>query len=497
MRFIQNYLLPILVFILGFLLRAQETLSNNFLFLIDQGRDMMAVKNIVFDHHLTLIGPYTSLQGVFQGPLYYYLLSIPTFILKGDPWGGIFLMLLISLATMVIAFFWMKKLFGTNAALVTLFLVAICPAAAAGATYIWNPHPMWLLVTIYIFLFYEIHRNKRYQLFLWPITALMFHFQAALAFFVLFASFLYSFIFGRRFFREKEFYLGLLISVIFFLPQIIFELKHNFLMTKSIITLFHGKDQGLLVTGEPSKYKDLIDGHIFAFQVNFNSSFLHDGIMANLPLLFFAFLILMLLFANKLKIISKKDNDFVWTIARITLLILLLMLLYPFPIRYWFLTGFEMFYIIPLGLLLSKMLNFTRAKLLLYLFCALSILYLTPVIYKLYSEPDYGGIAKIKGKSDAIDFIYKDADKKPFNLLVFTPPVYTYAYDYLIWWKAKEKHRYIPGNEKKGTFYLLMEPDPNQPWSYKGWLETVIKTGKVISTTTLPSGLIVEKRIQE
>ena len=39
-----------------------------------------------------------------------------------------------------------------------------------------------------------------------------------------------------------------------------------------------------------------------------------------------------------------------------------------------------------------------------------------------------------------------------------------------------------------------MEPDPSRPTSYKGWQETVIKTGKIIETRTLPSGLIVEKR---
>lgn len=497
MKFIKIYLLPIFIFILGFLLRAQETLSNNFLFLIDQGRDMMAVKNIVFDHHLTLIGPYTSLQGVFQGPLYYYLLSIPTFILNGNPWGGVFLMLIISLCVMIVSFFWMKKLFGVKAATVTLFLVAICPAAVAAATYIWNPHPMWLLVTFFIFIFYEAQKDKKYHLFLWPIIALMFHFQTALAVFILLGSFLYFLIFERKNFRKKEFYYGLLISILFFLPQIIFELKHNFLMTKSVLILLMGKDQGLFTKGEHTNFLNLINSHPYEFYVNFNSSFLHEGIMQNIPLFLFIFLIFMLLFGRKIKVVSEKENNFIWILTRLVIILLFLMLIYPFPIRYWFLTGFEMFYIIPLGLLLSKLLNFAKSKLLLYLFFVLVIFYLKPVIYDLYFHPDYGGIAKIKGKSDAIDFIYKDANGKPFNLLVFTPPVYTFAYDYLIWWKAKEKYNYVPGNEKKGIFYLLIEPDSNQPWSYKGWEETVIKTGKVISTTQLSSGLIVEKRIQE
>ncbi|MBI4130408.1 hypothetical protein HY468_03770, partial [Candidatus Roizmanbacteria bacterium] len=108
---------------------------------------------------------------------------------------------------------------------------------------------------------------------------------------------------------------------------------------------------------------------------------------------------------------------------------------------------------------------------------------------------DYGGGAKISGKVDAIDFVYEDAKNVPFNVLVFMPPIYTYPYEYLFAWHGKNRYGYVPGNEKEGTFYLIMEPDPQKPWSYKGWQETVIKSGEVVWMKTLPSGTIVEKRI--
>ena len=108
---------------------------------------------------------------------------------------------------------------------------------------------------------------------------------------------------------------------------------------------------------------------------------------------------------------------------------------------------------------------------------------------------DFGGIHKRKGKIEAIDYIYKDAKGKKFGLLVFTPPVYTYAYDYLTWWYGSKNYDYVPHKEKKGIFYLLMEPDPSKPWSYEGWLETVIKTGTILKTKELPSGFVVQKRI--
>ena len=109
---------------------------------------------------------------------------------------------------------------------------------------------------------------------------------------------------------------------------------------------------------------------------------------------------------------------------------------------------------------------------------------------------DEGGAAKIKGKIEAIDFIYQDAKLEKFNVLVFMPPIYTYPYDYLFWWYGQKKYSYVPGSEKTGLFYLLIEPDGSKPWSHKGWMETVVKSGTVVWTKELPSGLIVEKRYE-
>ena len=114
-----------------------------------------------------------------------------------------------------------------------------------------------------------------------------------------------------------------------------------------------------------------------------------------------------------------------------------------------------------------------------------------------YDIRDYGGTAKIKGKIDAIDFIYKDAKGKKFSLFIFSPPIYTYPYDYILWWHAKNKYGYMPDNIKTGTFYTLIEKDNDQPWRHKGWLETVIKDGTVLWEKELLSGFIVQKRLSQ
>lgn len=492
-----NKKLVITIFLLGILLRFQETLSSNFLFLIDQGRDMMAVKRIIYDHSLTLIGPYTSLQGVFQGPLWYYLLAVPTIIVGGNPWGTVLLMLIISVSALVVAYLWTKKLFGGRAAIFTLFLFAISPEAVAAATYTWNPHPMWLLMVFYIFSFYELTvlKKQRFHLAVWPLISLMFHFQTALAVFILIASLLFLIFFSRKNIRQRNFFYGIIIGVIFFIPQGLFELRHDFLMTRSVLNIFSGSDRGLFVGGENRNYFDLIQSHISLFYYNFGTTFVRDELLKYLPNLALLFLIASFMLQKKLRLFSKKEWNFMLMVSGLMGIIISLGVLYPFPLRYWFLTGLQVVYIVPIGLLLGKAWNWGIGKFGIIVLAGFLMFNSFQKLYTLYvNPPNDGGVAKTKGKLAAIDYIYKDAKGENFGLLVFTPPVYTYAYDYLIWWYGERKYKYLPHQNKKNTFYLLMEVDPQKSWSYKGWLETVIESGDVMYTKTLPSGLIVQKR---
>lgn len=483
------------VLIIGVALRAQELISHNFLFLLDQGRDMMAVKSIVYDHHLTLIGPSTSLRGVFQGPLWYYLLALAMLVFNGNPWGGIVLMFLISVSVLVIVFFWIRKLFGDKAAIVTLLLFAISPEAAAAATYVWNPHPMWLLIVIYIFIFYNVNKSLNFYLILWPLIGIMFHFQTALGVFIFTASVIYILIFNRKTILNKYFLVGIILFLCTFFPQILFDFRHDFLMTRSVLSIFGGSEQGLFVSGENHGYSDLVNSHITSFYENFRSAFIVEGYLKYFPDFVIGIMILAFFFVNKIKMFSKKESQFILMMTRLVLIILLLSFIYPFPVRYWFLTGFQSFYLIVFGLILSKLyINFLGKGILIFLFIILLFNSLQRIDLLYFHPPNDGGAEKIKGKLNAIDYVYKDAKKIPFGLLVFTPAVYTDAYDYLIFWHGSRQYGYIPHKEKKGTFYLLMETDRSKPWSNKGWRETVIKTGNILKTVTLPTNLIIEKR---
>src|SRR3989338_8686397 len=62
----------------------------------DQDLYSWIVKDIVVNHNLRLIGQMTSIDGVFIGPLYYYLLTPFYFFFAMNPLAATFLALFIS-----------------------------------------------------------------------------------------------------------------------------------------------------------------------------------------------------------------------------------------------------------------------------------------------------------------------------------------------------------------------------------------------------------------
>jgi len=74
------------IVILGSIPRSIEVISGNYLFGFDQGVFFQAVKEIVVNHKPALIGTEVGGGGFFQGPGWYYLLSIPFYLWRGDPY---------------------------------------------------------------------------------------------------------------------------------------------------------------------------------------------------------------------------------------------------------------------------------------------------------------------------------------------------------------------------------------------------------------------------
>lgn len=482
-------ILLFLITIFGSLPRAIELLSGNYLFGFDQGLFYEAVYKIVVLHQPTLIGAEVGgIGGFFQGPGWYYLLSFFFIAFNGDPYGAMVLMFLLGVLSIVLAGLLFYKQNGIVFALIFSFLIAFSPGIISQSRFFWPPFVITPLTILFIFAIQSTYSHKKYYLPLaFFLLGIMTHFEIATG-----GSLLLSTIITLFFVRPKNVISARIIGITFIaffvtqLPIVLFDLRHNFIGTKGLLKF--------LTIGSSTHTTYSFSNHIDMYK---------DVLLIVTGNWQLALLCLALIVYSTLRILRKKTKTQEKKIILFIILCptVLFMLFIPLKATLWSWWFLELPVFLCFLLSSSFIYAFRQKKIKIFAFLILLLLFISSSYqtYSWYKNDflDYGGTAKIRGKIDAIDYIFKDAKRKNFGLLVFSPPVYTYPYDYLIKWYAAKKYNFYPKQKITNEFYLLIEPDPEKPWSYKGWIDTVIKKGKVVKTITLPSGFIIQKRITE
>src|SRR5689334_5830320 len=80
-------LFAILILIFAFVVRIIPLFKNNFYFTMDQGNDAIHAREILVRHKLPLLGPETSIFGLYAGPAWYYFIALGYFLAGGHPAG--------------------------------------------------------------------------------------------------------------------------------------------------------------------------------------------------------------------------------------------------------------------------------------------------------------------------------------------------------------------------------------------------------------------------
>jgi hypothetical protein len=211
---------------------ANRTIPFNF----DHGKDSLAVLDLLTTGSLKFVGPWTSIPGLYFGPGWYYLLA-PWYLLGNfDPLWGMIGMILLQFCLIVLV----KREFGWLSALI----IATAPTWITISTSAWNPFPMPLVSFLILISLEKIRLQqqlelKKNKLGWWlcvgMAAAFGFHFSTAYALFYPFIILL------TIWFKQIKISIaqGLTALVGFaipFLPQLAFELKHDFIETKSVLT---------------------------------------------------------------------------------------------------------------------------------------------------------------------------------------------------------------------------------------------------------------------
>jgi len=479
--------------LLGCIIRLTETINGNYVFGFDHGRDFLAARTIAVDHKLTLIGSeagagFAGLPGVFHGPGYHYILALLYVIASGNPYGAIVFLCVLSFMILIFLYRLIRESLGPKGAIVVVLLASISPPLTAQARMIWAPNFSGLLVIPFLYCLWWTRKKSILSVFATTLLAAsLYHFELPMAIPALVALILYYALVLRL--RDIRFWIAVAGGIIIgFLPMIMFESRHGWGVVKGLVSY------GARVSDNSSKapfypVKEFVgDGNALFTTIQESFLLYVSWIRAYVPWL--------LLGSSLFYVVREKKKEVrVFITALLLLIAAHLLVFYPYrgPVYVHYFTLLYFVYPILGGYVAVQAMQNKCAKWVVYglgLLLFLGAISLYPqMIMKDYK--DYGGTAKIRGKIDAINSIYEHAAGAGFNLLIFSPPVYTYPYDYILKWYALKRYGYVPGSIKTGTVYLLIEPDPEKPWSYNGWLETVIKHGEVIASWKLPSGFII------
>lgn len=431
--------LLIITLIISIYLKVVPVLNYNFPFTMDQARDMLDIREIVVSLHPTLIGPTTSINGVFIGPFYYYFNVLPFILSGGDPallvyWNILWYML----AAVAILYLNFKKdrTFAVLASL--LFLMA--PAFFYSSRYFWSANPMPYITTFYFLslILFIIKRDKKSSFLSGLISGLSMQFEAAFG--ILFFPFLVIYSLVRKV-PIKNILFSFAGFFITLLPQILFELRHDFIMSKTFLREVSGGSQ---ILGEKLSFVDAQLSHFKSF-VEFTGGIFEIPSILSSALIVAAVLFLLFNF----KKLSPIAREYFLSSVLFTVFAIIFYSWYLHPLKGWYLLGLRIPYIFIVALFLSelfKLKNFSF-KILVTILIAYSFIN-TIFVQSNFIPDDYnsrsGDKSNLRNEMEAIDWVYQKAGGQGFKAYNYIPSVYDYPYQYLYWWHGTKKYGYQP-----------------------------------------------------
>ncbi len=504
----------ILVLIAAVFLRIYFVLRDSVPFAYDMGRDLLWVKDISFYHIPTLIGPAASIWGVYFGPLWFYFLSIPLLITGGHPLSAVFLTASTIILTGALAYFLFFKYLGKHLSVILAIIILFSATLINIATFAFHANllPLLTLLTIY-FSFLAIVENPIYISLSFFFVSLMFHADPAPA--IVFTAIpLLIFIYFKLFTSKHVFKVLILSATLYilpFIPQIIFELRNDFIQTRSLIAYFHGDNPSL--SGQLPIFERI--GNRFDIFWNVLKDDFAGG---NLYGAFF----LLLLTVFSIMLLRSEKNKKIIIINKIAILsFALVFLIFTFivtvEVKGWYLYGLTILFAFPVTYSVYSLGK--RYKLFPYFFL---ITYVFLNTLPFFRQERVNSLKKdpsmLSNQMEVISLIYKDAQNIPFSVYTFTPAIYDYHYQYLFWWQGfiknkglpqefaylpdkpqyvRNKNQYHSQREKENIIYLIIEDSKeNEFYTKEGWL-TNFSDYQTLWEKDINDAILVQKRIKE
>ncbi len=403
----------------------------NFAFTIDQARDMLEIRKIAIAHHPVMIGPTTSINGVYLGPFWYYF-NLPAFLLgRGDPtalvyWAVIFYHFSVLL-------FWARyRKTNPNFGAIGTFFLLVSPRLLEAISYSFNANAAPAFTLLVLLLLEVVLRSKK----LLPAMILGFmvglSIQIEAAFCILLLPLVLFWLIKDKVRLVRPLLFGFSLTLI---PQIAFELKHKFLMTKIFIAEFAG--QGDILGDKLSVSQKLIDRY---------QRYTGD-LYSSLPIS--QLIIWLLLLCLVIVILQKKVQKLAHLSISLIILSIPFYLLYPHLIKPWYTISLAVPFILIFASGISGL--YENQRLSLKVLAIFLLLLISTKAYQQYSRQlEYklttrsSDRASLLNQIETVDWVYQEAAGFGFKVYDYTPSIYDFNYQYLFWWYGSKTYGYQP-----------------------------------------------------
>lgn len=253
-KLVKDHFWIIAIASLGIYLRTHGAIEN---FLYSHDQDLLGwfVRDVVENRHLRLIGQETSQQGVFVGPLFYYLM-IPFYLLFGmDPLGGLFGVIIIAAFTIFSLYFVVSKIFAKKSGLVISFLYSTSlysilndrEVVPTQPTVLWS---VWFFYSVWLVL------KKKKNGFYIAAFLLGIAWNINLSLILFLPVFLLSWFLSKKKLEITTLTRSVILFIAVFLPFLFFEARHGFNMTKAV--LFKTSSSEVIVQGSGGDFERVI-----------------------------------------------------------------------------------------------------------------------------------------------------------------------------------------------------------------------------------------------
>lgn len=456
---------PFLIFLLALLVRLMN-IKDHLFFGFEQGRDLLVVRNIYQLTDYVLVGPSTSIGGLFHGVWYYYLLSIPLTLTSGNPLSASIFLIIFGSLFPVIIYFLAKDIFKSE----YWGIFAGCLAVFSHEYILYSrwlsnvsPAPVFIALSFLMLWKYLKERSNKYFLLFVISSALASTFQM-----ILLAQFAYL-LFLMIIFRQlklpgvKHIFFSFLTLILIFSPSIIFDFRNQHITINSLSNFVFSSENN----SSPSGYLSALNSYFLQLQTRFKSTI---ASIDSLPIQIIIFSSIILSIFYKYK--SHKSE--ILFLIFIIIMSLPILLVSPGNPQYYVAIGIG--WLLLLTFAVKVFWSSKKFRILAILIMTIFVWGMVITFNNLYNNNNVffrtiQDDLNYKDQKAILDFIHNDASGDPYRLVSFTiPSLQPEAWDYL-----KQYHYPDDPQENAKIVYIVIEKHVYPVWENK-WIADLGKT---------------------